>query len=265
MGGFHVEPRELIGLIGTLRAPRFVDVRRHEVFKACNRILPGGRWRDHREAARWAAEVPAGAEVVVYCVHGHNVSQMAAALLRNRGVNARALAGGIEAWTAAGGPTVRKFDAPNGWITRERPKIDRIACPWFIRRFVDPDAPILFVAADQVAAVAEETGAVPFDIPGADFSHDGERCSFDAFLDRFGIEDGALRDLALIIRGADTGRLDLAPECAGLLAASLGISALTEDDHEALALGFVLYDALYAWRRHAVAETHGWPPAGAAR
>ena len=263
MGGFFISVSELRDRVGTVEAPFVFDVRREAVFGADDRVIPAARWRDHRETSTWAAEVPDGAEVVVTCVHGHNVSQMAAARLRARGVNARTLDGGIEAWKAAGAPTVGRVEAPNGWVTRERPKVDRIACPWFVRRFVDPMAPILFVAADQVEAVAEESGAIAFDIPGVPFSHEGERCSFDAFLDRFAVDDRALRELAPIVRGADTGRLDLAPECAGLLAASLGISAATEDDHEALRRGFVVYDALYAWRRRAVGERHGWPPVAA--
>ncbi len=260
MGGSFISVTELFDRVGTADAPLLFDVRRRPVFDSDDRVIPGARWRDHRETAAWAAEAPGGAEVVVYCVHGHNVSQMATARLRAQGIDARWLAGGIEAWRAAGAPTVGRVAAPHGWITRERPKVDRIACPWFIRRFVDPTAPILFVAADQVEAVAEESGAVPFDVPGVAFSHDGDRCSFDAFLERFAVDDPALRDVAVIVRGADTGHPELAPECAGLLALSLGISAATLDDHRALELGFVVYDALYAWRRRAVGERHGWPP-----
>lgn len=259
MGGPHITTTELAARVGMVDAPIIIDVRRRAVFDADDRVIPGAHWRDHREATAWS--LPDDADVVVYCAHGQNVSQMACAILRQRGVDARALDEGIEGWKARGYPTVKRIDAPHGWITRERPKVDRVACPWFIRRFVDPSAPILFVAADQVEAVAEESGAVPFDIPGVAFSHDGELCSFDAFLDRFEVNDPALLGLAPIVRGADTGRPDLAPECAGLLAASLGVSASTDDDHEALRRGFAIYDALYAWRRHALAESHGWPPA----
>jgi hypothetical protein len=147
------------------------------------------------------------------------------------------------------------------WITRARPKIDRIACPWLIARFIDEAPEFLFVPADRVFAVAAETGAVPYDIPGAELSHEGERCSFDTFLKKYRLDDPALRDLAVIVRGADTGRLDLAPEAAGLLAVSLGLSALYADDHEMLRHGLVIYDALYAWARQARGESHGWPPA----
>lgn len=150
--------------------------------------------------------------------------------------------------------------SPTRWITREKPKIDRIACPWLVSRFIDPAAEFLFVPADQVLAEAEARDAIPFDVPGVDYSHDGELCSFDAFINRFGLKDPALDRLALIVRGADTGRPDLAPECAGLLAVSLGISVSAESDADALALGFPVYDALYAWARDAGGETHGWPP-----
>jgi hypothetical protein len=147
------------------------------------------------------------------------------------------------------------------WITRERPKIDRIACPWLVLRFIDPQAEFLFVAPERVIAEGQAGGAEPFDIPGARFSHRGERCSFDAFIEEFGLRDEALDRLALIVRGADTGALALAPEASGLLAVSLGLSQLYADDHAMLQAGLGLYDALYAWARHARAERHGWPPA----
>ena len=147
------------------------------------------------------------------------------------------------------------------WITRERPKIDRIACPWLILRFIDPDPEFLFVPPDQVQAQAQATGAIPYDIPGVELSHEGALCSFDAFLRKYRLDQPALRDLALIVRGADTGRLDLSPQAPGLLAVSLGLSALFKDDHEMLSHGYVLYDALYAWLRTARGESHGWPPA----
>ena len=147
------------------------------------------------------------------------------------------------------------------WVTRERPKIDRIACPWLIRRFIDPDAEFLYVPVDRVTAVAEETGAIPYDVPGVAFSHEGELCSFDAFLKAYGIDDPALQELAVIVRGADTGRPDLSPQSPGLLAVSMGLSAIYADDHEMLGHGMLVYDALYAWLRHAHGERHGWPPA----
>jgi hypothetical protein len=135
------------------------------------------------------------------------------------------------------------------WITRARPKIDRIACPWLIARFIDSAPEFLYVPADQVLCVAAETGAVPFDVPGVEMGHVGERCSFDAFLTKYGLADPALQRLADIVRGADTARLDLAPEAAGLYAISLGLSRNFADDHEMLRHGMVMYDALYAWCR----------------
>jgi hypothetical protein len=147
------------------------------------------------------------------------------------------------------------------WVTRERPKIDRIACPWLIARFIDEQPEFLYVPTDRVLAVAEETGAVPYDIPGVELGHEGEHCSFDTFLKKYDLDDPALQQLAAIVRGADTSRHDLAPQCAGLFAISIGLSALFEDDHEMLRHGMVVYDALYAWAKHRQHETHNWPPA----
>ena len=146
------------------------------------------------------------------------------------------------------------------WVTRERPKIDRIACPWLIRRFIDPDAQFLYVAAADVLQVAAEQGATPYDIPGVEMSHVGEKCSFDAFLAKYRLDDPALQQLAAIVRGADTSRLDLTPQSAGLYAISLGLSQVHADDHEMLRHGLVLYEALYAWCESCQSETHNWPP-----
>lgn len=146
------------------------------------------------------------------------------------------------------------------WVTRERPKIDRIACPWLVARFIDKGAEFLYVPAGEVLKVAEASGAIPYDIPGVQYGHEGELCSFDAFLKLHKLTDPVLHDLALIVRGADTARPDLAPQCAGLLAVSLGLSAMYRDDHEMLKQGMVVYDALYAWLKNARAETHNWPP-----
>jgi hypothetical protein len=149
------------------------------------------------------------------------------------------------------------------WVTRERPKIDRIACPWLIARFIDAEAEFLYVPVDQVLKVAEETGAIPYDIPGVEYGHVGELCSFDAFLRLHGLTDPALQQLAVIVRGADTGRPDLAPQCAGLLAQSLGLSAMYADDHAMLQQGMVMYDAYYAWLKQARGESH--PPQAAGK
>ena len=150
------------------------------------------------------------------------------------------------------------------WVTRERPKIDRIACPWLIRRFVEPEAEFLYVPTEQVFAVAKETGATPYDIPGAEpFAHDGELCSFDCFIRYYDLSDPALNRLAVIVRGADTARHDLAPEASGLHAISMGLSLNIPDDHAMLEQGMALYDALYSWCRTS-GEIHNWKPAPAA-
>ncbi len=146
------------------------------------------------------------------------------------------------------------------WITRERPKIDRVACPWLIARFIEADAEFLFVPADQVVPQANATGAIPYDVPGVELTHDGPLCSFDAILKKYGLTDPVLLDLAVIVRGADTARPDLAPQCAGLLAISLGLSHNFSDDHEQLTHGFVMYDALYSWLKHVRDEKHDWNP-----
>lgn len=146
------------------------------------------------------------------------------------------------------------------WVTRERPKIDRVACPWLVARFIDKEAEFLYVPAHAVLRVAEETGAIPYDIPGVELGHVGELCSFDAFLSKYAIDTPALRQLAVIVRGADTSRLDLTPQSAGLYAVSLGLSQVFADDHELLRHGMVMYDALYAWCENCQAETHNGPP-----
>ena len=146
------------------------------------------------------------------------------------------------------------------WITRERPKIDRIACPWLIQRFIDPQAEFLYVPAADVQRLAKASGATPYDVPGVEMTHVGERCSFDAFLAKHHLDDPALQQLAVIVRGADTSRLDLTPQSAGLYAISLGLSQVYADDHEMLRHGMVMYDALYAWCKSDQGETHNWPP-----
>ena len=146
------------------------------------------------------------------------------------------------------------------WITRERPKIDRIACPWLISRFIDPAPQFIFAPPSEVLRLAEELGATPYDVEGVELSHDGPLCSFDALLAKYRLTEPALQEIAVIVRGADTARLDLAPQAAGLLAISLGLSRLFQNDHEQLEHGLVLYDALYAWCKHARGETHTWNP-----
>lgn len=241
--------------------PLVIDVRRAPAFGESREMIDGALRRDPGQVAGWAPTLPAGADIVVYCVHGHAVSQESAAALASAGRSARFLEGGIAHWKEDGRALRAKASGPaTRWVTRERPKIDRIACPWLIRRFVDPGAEFLYVPKDEVLATAARTGATPYDIPDVDFSHVGERCSFDAFLHIFRLRDPALEALATIVRGADTGELGLAPQAPGLLAVSLGLSRLYADDHEMLSHGMVMYDALYAWCKDGKQETHTWNP-----
>lgn len=264
-----ITPQQLIAVLGTEHCPIVVDVRPDGAYRSSMTRIAGAVWRDHRKSEEWYARLPAGKQLVVYCTHGHNVSALAAERLAEQGANASLLAGGIDAFSKAGGPLVRTDVAGadvmqvkgSVWVTRERPKVDRIACPWLIRRFIDPFATFLFVAPEWVCDVAEELGATPFDVEGVHYSHRGETCSFDTFISEFGLEDPPLLHLARIVRGADTSRLDLEPQAAGLLAVSLGLSATEPDDHRQLEKGLALYDALYGWCRHAVDERHNWPAA----
>ena len=238
------------------RPPLVIDVRKNDPFREAPDLIRGALRRDPLRVAEWGKSLPGEADVVVYCVHGHEVSQGAA-----KALGARYLEGGIEAWRDSGGEL---FGKPRGassrWVTRERPKIDRIACPWLVARFVDPEAEFLYVPTPDVKRVAQEKEAVPYDIPGVEFSHEGDLCSFDAFLSYYRLKDPALDELALVVRGADTGRLNLAPQAAGLAAISLGLSRNFGDDHEMLKHGMVMYDALYRWCKEGKQETHTWNP-----
>ena len=262
-----ISPEKLARLIGTPNCPAIIDVRDDEDFAADPRFIPGSFRRSHVEPWRWAAEL-AGRSAVVSCQKGRKLSQGAAAWLRNEGVAAESLDGGFLAWAAAGLPLVplekippRDGDGRTLWVTRERPKIDRIACPWLVRRFVDPRAVFLFVAPAEVGAVGERFAATPFDVEGVFWSHRGELCTFDVMIEEFGLSTEPLRRLATIVRGADTARLDLAPEVAGLLAASLGLSRMFPDDLQQLEAGLTIYDAFYRWARDATEEKHNWPSA----
>ena len=229
---------ELKQSLRTSTPPLVIDVRRNARFLESPYFIKGALRRDLERLEEWKRALP-NADIVVYCVHGHEVSQNAA-----KALGARYLEGGIEHWREEGGETIAKpVGAPTRWVTRERPKIDRIACPWLIRRFIDADAKFLYVPAAQVKETAQ---AIPFDVPGAEFGHHGERCSFDAFIEQFNLRDAALDRLARIVRAADTHRLDLAPEAAGLLAISTGLGKTIADDHALLEHGMVVYDALYA-------------------
>jgi rhodanese-related sulfurtransferase len=263
---FSISPNDLWHLIGTDKAPQIIDVRRRDIYDAASGLLPTAIWREPESFAQWAPALQG--PVVFVCRHGHQLSQMVAADLRQRGLDAQVLEGGYQAWGDAGLPLVAKSaldrfapQRPSLWVTRRRPKIDRVACPWLIRRFIDREARILFVDPSEVTNTAKETGAIPFDIADIEISHDGERCSFDTMLKLFGLEgEPNLARLALIVRGADTARPDLAAAAAGLHAVSLGLSALAgDDDHGMLRHGFIVYDALFAWLRFAAEERHNWP------
>jgi rhodanese-related sulfurtransferase len=240
--------------------PLLIDVRRRAAFLAATEMASGALRRDPEEPERWAPALPRAATVVVYCVHGHEVSQGVARALRERDMDAVFLEGGIEeGWKAGGGALDAKpREAGTRWVTRERPKIDRIACPWLVSRFVDAGAEFFYVPASTVREAARTMHAVPYDIPEVRFSHAGPLCSFDAFLEHYRLTDPALRRLATIVRGADTGELGLAPEAAGLLAISRGLSLNFTDDREMLAQGLAMYDALYAWCREGLDEAHTW-------
>jgi rhodanese-related sulfurtransferase len=263
---------QLTRLIGTPDAPRIIDVRIDDDHAADPRMLPASIRRDYRTVSAWAGEF-AGQSVAVLCQRGLKLSQGVAAWLRHAGATAENLEGGFEAWRAAKGLLVRPDHVPprdnqgrTVWVTRARPKIDRIACPWLIRRFIDPAAVFLFVTPPEVLDVADRFGATPFDIEDTFWSHRGATCTFDVMLDEFNLHNDALDRLAPIVRGADTAALDVAPQAAGLLAASLGLSRMYRDDLAQLAAAMGLYDAFYRWARDAVGETHNWPtPTGGTR
>lgn len=261
MDASSISTAELQSAIQSEHPPLVIDVRKPERFREAPDLVRGALRRDPLRAADWARTLPPAASAVVYCVHGHEVSQDAAKTLAHAGISTRFLEGGIEQWRTDGGALAAKpKGASTRWVTRERPKIDRIACPWLVARFVDPDAEFLYVPTPDVRRVAEEKAAVPYDVPDVEFTHVGERCSFDAFIAYFRLLDPALDELATIVRGADTGVLDLAPQAPGLAAISLGLSRLFADDHEMLRHGMVMYDALYRWCKEGKQELHTWNP-----
>ncbi|MCO4055685.1 MAG: sulfurtransferase [Bosea sp.] len=267
----EIKVSQLSRFIGTPDAPVIIDVRIDDDFDADPRIIPASHRQDFRKSAEWAP-LYAGKKVVVSCQKGLKLSQGAAAWLRHAGVEASSLEGGFEAWRDSGQMLVKTDKLPPRdaegrtlWVTRARPKVDRIACPWLIRRFVDPKAVFLFVAPAEVAAVGDRFGAAPFDIDGVLWSHRGETtspdhtCTFDTMITEFGLASPALNRLATIVRAADAARPDLAPQAAGFLAASLGLSRMFSDDLAQLDAGMLLYDAFYRWCRDATMETHDWP------
>ena len=255
---------KLARLIGTAHCPVLVDVRTEDDFNANPRLIPSSMRRSHAQTSDWAGEFT-GQSAVVICQKGAKISQGVAAWLRHSGVPADGLEDGFEGWKKANLPTVPTAKMPaldkegrTIWVTRARPKVDRIACPWLIRRFVDPRAVFLFVAPSEVGAVAERFSATPFDVEGVFWSHRGETCTFDVMVEEFGLGTDPLLRLAAIVRGADTARFDAAPQAAGLLAASLGLSRMYSEDLAQLEAGMTLYDAFYRWCRDATDETHTW-------
>ena len=287
-----VLPQELSARLGSPDAPLLLDVRREAKFLESPYLIAGAQRCKPEDvavfaAAQWA--VNPLREIVVYCVYGHNVSADAVATLRAAGLNASRLAGGMEGgeegvdtpqdvaeWRVNQPLTITKRadwgvtgEQPSRWVTRARPKIDRIACPWLIRRFVDARAEFFYVPTAQVFDEARRLNAVAYDIPGAPVSHEGAHCSFDTLLRSFELKSPALDLLARIVRGADTDRLDIAAPSAGLLAFSLGLSQLYADDHAMLEAAMPLYDALFAWcssvavagKEGTPLESHRWTPA----
>ena len=278
---FFISPQELGSRLGHADAPLLLDVRPQARYDASSRMLVGARRCAPQDVSAFAAALSApnpDRAVVAYCVYGHEVSADAAAALRRAGLNAQALAGGFERgqdgvddaqdiakWRLTPSLTFAKrpdWGVPNEqasrWVTRAGPKIDRIACPWLIRRFIDPRAEFFYVPTERVFSEATRLNAVAFDIPGAPVSHVGELCSFDALLAGFELSTPGLEQLARIVRGADTDCLSLAPQSAGLLAFSLGLSQLHADDHAMLEAAMPFYDALYAWCSGAQNEPHNW-------
>jgi rhodanese-related sulfurtransferase len=260
-----ISPEKLLKLIGTPGSPAIIDVQTAEDFAADARLVPGAVRRDFATVADWGPNFT-GQGAVVVCQKGQKLSEGVAAWLRQSGVDAEVLDGGALGWAAAGHPMVPENTLPprdgegrTVWVTRARPKVDRIACPWLIRRFVDSNAVFLFVTPSEVPGVAERFNATPFDVEGVRWSHDGDRCTFDVMVEAFGLGTlPALAHLATIVRGADTARPDIVPEAAGLLAISLGLSRMYADDLEQLDAGMLVYDALYRWCRDARGETHDW-------
>lgn len=260
----EITVQQLSRLVGLPESPRLVDLRQGDLAASARaRVLPTAWHRNADAIASWAP-VLRGHRVILYCQDGSALSRGAAAWLRDEAIEAEVLAGGFEAWSATDQPILQLEHVPERddsgatvWVTRVRPKIVRIACPWLIRRFIDPAARFLFVPQSEVASVAARFRATPFDTGHGMWNDDGDRCTFDVMLRAFGLETEPLLRLAAIVRGADTGRLDLAPQSAGLLASSLGLSRMYRDDVAQLDAAMALYDSFYRWSRDASDETHG--------
>jgi rhodanese-related sulfurtransferase len=249
-----------LGLPGT---PVVVDVRDEHSYAAEPRIIPGARRGDPAHIPQWTRTLSRNDVVLIYCQRG-TAGEATTQTLSSLGYSVSLLEGGLDAWTRAGLATVRvrpDWNVPGAsrWVTREHPKIDRLACPWLVRRFIDPDALFFYTPAHRVRSEAVALQAQPYDIADVVFSHRGANCSFDAFLDEFALHDPVLVAVADIVRAADTGELASSPQAPGLLAISLGLSANITDDVLLLEQAMPLYDALYAWCKTARHETHSWP------
>jgi rhodanese-related sulfurtransferase len=250
--------------LGLPDAPMLVDARRETDFIANRRMIPGALRGDPADIAQWARGLLRARPVSVYCSDGAGLSASVADKLKLHGYSAAVLKGGLQEWISGGYATIQvrsELRVPGGsrWVTRERPKIDRLACPWLIRRFIDPDALFFYAPAHRVRADAVALAAEPYDMADVTFSHRGTRCSFDAFLSEFDLHDPVLDEIANIVRSADTGELARSPQAPGLLAISLGLATNIADDIMLLEQTMSVYDALYAWCKSARNQTHAWP------
>lgn len=256
----EISVSQLLRRIGLPDQPVLIDVCLDDDFAENPRLIPTSRRWPFARIEELVPELQ-GKSVVIICHKGKKLSQGAVALLRSHGIKAESLAGGVVAWHAADAPMTPVAALPDGnlWVTRYRPKIDRIACPWLIRRFVNPSARFMFVAPSEVIDVAERFNATPFDVEGVFWSHRGDNCTFDAMIDEFQLRSQAMDRLALVVRAADTDSHDLSPQAAGLLAISVGLSRQYKDDTEQLEAGMAIYDALYRWARDGFDEGHDWP------
>lgn len=261
----EMTPAQLLRLIGTPDCPVIVDISIDPDFEADPHLIPSGFRHPHTDIPGLKDRLN-GQRCVIVCQKGIKLSQGMAALLRSQGIDAEYLQGGNFGWRDIdGAPRIPSAAIPQMvegrtlWVTRHRPKIDRIACPWLIRRFVDRAATFLFVSPAEVMGVADRYGAIPFDVADTFWSHRGAQCTFDTMLDEFGLRTPALDRLAHVIRAADTNNHTDAPEAAGLLALSVGLSRQYKDDLAQLEAGMVLYDALYRWARDGQGESHDWP------
>ncbi len=271
--GYYISAIDSFNLLFGPASPVLIDVRRLGIIEQSGFIFPQTSiFADQCDGERLAAILDPAREILIACAHAHNRSQLLSSDLARAGFKTSIIEHGADGWVAAGLPRVlRKSQGlsieialdgiPKTWITRRLPKIDRVACPWLIQRFLDPGAKFVFAEPEWVLEIASQTGAIAYDIPGAALEHEGPLCTFDTLLRAFGLDaDPALAELATLIRGADTNRLDLHPASAGLLAISLGLSARHGDkDHSVLKDGFIIYDGLYSWLRSAKTEIHNWP------